>query len=154
MNHNTLCREAGRERKMKRQSGISWAIIVVTCAVGLALGWICGAEGLDSFDQPLADDRECCAWHYGVWYCDHEAGMLRCRDGELSPTCECTCDADGDGALWHWDDCWYYAAPGDPGDCDDANPEAYPGAPELPDNEVDDDCDGAVDEACFLGVVG
>jgi hypothetical protein len=32
-------------------------------------------------------------------------------------------------------------------DCDDEDADVNPGAPELPDNGVDDDCDGAIDEA-------
>jgi hypothetical protein len=43
-------------------------------------------------------------------------------------------DGDGDGF-----------APID-GDCDDTNPNRYNGAPEIPDNNVDEDCDGVIDE--------
>lgn len=35
-----------------------------------------------------------------------------------------------------------------PGDCDDADPDSYPGAAELVGDEVDQDCDGT--EVCFL----
>ena len=50
-------------------------------------------------------------------------------------------DADGDG--------WMICA----GDCDDTNPEASPGHDEIPDNGIDDDCDGKIDETggCFIG---
>jgi len=66
-------------------------------------------------------------------------------------------DLDGDGWFTHFD-------------CDDRNPEAHPGAQdpcddldqdcdgldgteEIPGNGSDDDCDGMIDEDCFIGVV-
>jgi hypothetical protein len=44
-------------------------------------------------------------------------------------------DRDGDGAPW----C---------NDCDDDNPSIHPGAAEVCGNEIDDDCNGVVDENC------
>ena len=57
--------------------------------------------------------------------------FLRCEQGSAADSA----DADGDGVPW----C---------NDCDDANPSAHPGAPELCGNHVDDNCDGVVDENC------
>jgi len=34
-------------------------------------------------------------------------------------------------------------------DCDDSDPEIYPGAEELCGNQLDNDCDGIVDEECL-----
>lgn len=89
-------------------------------------------------DLLYADSSGCCSWHEGVAGCDEESGMLLCNDGELSPTCECECDTDGD--LWVSEACG-----GD--DCDDTNPAINPDADEICD-DVDNNCDGRVDEGC------
>lgn len=59
-------------------------------------------------------------------------------------------DADGDGfgnaSIVRWE----FEAPSgfvsDSTDCDDSNPRRYPRALEIPRNNIDDDCDGLVDE--------
>ena len=47
-------------------------------------------------------------------------------------------DLDGDGYMEDFD-------------CDDTRASVNPGADELPGNGVDDDCDGQIDETCFIG---
>ena len=58
------------------------------------------------------------------------------QDG-FSPLTECEYDFDQDG----------YIDEGSPGgsDCDDLNPDVNPGAVEIMDNGIDDDCDGLID---------
>ncbi len=51
------------------------------------------------------------------------------------------CDADGD----HYEAVSAYGAGCDGHDCDDADGAVHPGAPEIADNGIDDDCDGTVD---------
>ncbi|HEY0705489.1 MAG TPA: putative metal-binding motif-containing protein, partial [Polyangia bacterium] len=69
----------------------------------------------------------------------------RCYDyGTGCSKCVPSCDADGDG---------FCTGPDRPnnqpgGDCNDANRDAYPMAPELCGNGVDDDCNGYVDDKC------
>ena len=59
------------------------------------------------------------------------------------PDCLSCTDNDGDN---------FYAEGGDCGlvDCDDSNPNVYPGHPEVAGNGIDDDCDGLIDEGCFI----
>ena len=59
-------------------------------------------------------------------------GATDCDD----PACDTTCDADGDGFV-------SIAQGGD--DCDDGNPDVYPGATEVCDG-VDNNCDGLADD--------
>jgi hypothetical protein len=67
--------------------------------------------------------------------------------GEVGEHCT---DNDGDGY-------GYPASPAcapHPGaDCNDTNPAVNPGAVEVPDNGIDDDCDGKTDETCFVATV-
>jgi hypothetical protein len=51
-------------------------------------------------------------------------------DTDITPSCTAEEDGDGDGVCV-------------PEDCDDTNQNVYPGAPEIPYNNRDDDCDGA-----------
>ena len=57
---------------------------------------------------------------------------------------DCCDDADGDG--------FTDEACGGP-DCDDSDPTANPGMQEIQGDGVDNDCDGTIDEACFVRVI-
>lgn len=46
------------------------------------------------------------------------------------------------------DDCDLDGVTLDGRDCDDADPEVYPGASEICGDEVDNDCDGLIDSDC------
>jgi len=91
-----------------------------TCDPLLGCQYDCGAENAE---DPCCEDPVCSS----------------------DPLCECL-DADGDG----------YGLPESPGcpnageDCDDTSAAVNPGAKEVPQNAVDDDCDGVVDEPCFI----
>jgi hypothetical protein len=65
----------------------------------------------------------------------HDDTLISCSCVE--PPCFDPLDQDGDG---------YNSEQVRGDDCDDADPEVYPGAPEDPDDDIDNDCDGLVDE--------
>ena len=79
-----------------------------------------------------------------TWYfdnvTDHRPVAMRI---ELFPAPDCT-DEDGDGYAVEGGECGAV-------DCDDQQSEVYPGHAEVPGNGLDDDCDGRVDEPCFIG---
>ena len=89
----------------------------------------------------------------GQWYCDPEfacqfLSLVECADDD-----DCTDDLciDEEGGCVHRtrdaDEDGYGDADCGGDDCDDSNPDIHPGATELC-NEVDDDCDGDIDEGC------
>ena len=73
---------------------------------------------------------------------DNNCDGLTDIEDEIS--CPCT-DIDGDGYSQEH----YCGAV----DCNDENNQIHPGHPEVPDNGIDDDCDGQIDEGCFVGLI-
>ena len=89
---------------------------------GDGVGEVCDCDDYDAAVLPMAKEL-----------CD---GLDNDCDGAPHPN---EVDADGDG-------CFICD-----GDCDDGDSGVNPGAEEVPGNGVDDDCDGRVDEGCFVG---
>ncbi len=137
------------------------------------VSWYQDADG-DGFGSPSASPLSSCVPPAG-----YVQNADDCDDGErlVNPSAEeqpgdgvdgncdgtelCFADQDGDGfvsgsAIRSADaDC---ADPGEfdltalGGDCDDSDPQSYPGAPEIVGNEADNDCDGR--EICFADADG
>ena len=72
-----------------------------------------------------------------------------CNGSDLACAPKCT-DNDGDGYGSPASDKCTYAAE----DCDDNNKYVHPGATEVCGNDIDDNCDGTIDEGCDCGGSG
>jgi hypothetical protein len=106
------------------------------------------ADG-DGFGNPFAPLSACTAGPGVV------VDNTDCNDGNaaINPNTNWYADMDGDG----YGSFIFLTTCADPllagvvlngGDCDDANVNVHPGATELCQNGIDDDCDGTLDEGC------
>tara|TARA_Y100000310_G_scaffold338505_1_gene428315 strand:- start:3544 stop:4101 length:558 start_codon:yes stop_codon:yes gene_type:complete len=125
----------------------------VPCVSGVFTDGInCNCEGDSDVDRWLS-------FEYGGHDCDdgnkrtYPGAYEDCQDG-YDNDCDGYLDAEDPG--WDNDNDGYTheeCADLAEDDCDDDDAGVYPGAPEIPDNEVDDDCDGEIDEVeegCFI----
>jgi hypothetical protein len=123
--------------------------------------WYIDADG-DGFGDPLSVPTASCTMPVG-----RVLDNTDCCDtnGDINPLCEWWGDVDGDGygSFIYSNGCisgctlpaqlfpWYPVAHGGAlytADCNDNDVNAYPGAPEICQNNADDDCDLTIDEGC------
>lgn len=94
---------------------------------------------IDDMDgDGVTDDEDCCPDVYNPGQEDMDADDI----GDVCDNCPGDYNpdqSDSDEDLW-----------GSLCDCDDVDPEVNPGHSEVPDNGIDDDCDGKIDEDCFI----
>ena len=117
------------------------------------IGYATSVDDCWDIDQDGFYEESC-----GGWDCDdsnpdiHMDATEVCDNG-VDDDCDrlvdlwdpdCCEDVDGDG--------FTDVACGGP-DCDDSNPTANPGMQEIQGDGVDNDCDGMIDEACFVSVI-
>ncbi len=69
-------------------------------------------------------------------------GLIDCDDPDCDAVCNPCTDADGDGFFAE-------ANCGTKVDCDDNDASVHPGASEICDDGIDQNCDGNIDEECF-----
>ncbi len=154
---------------MGRTLGIGLAALSALggCGDDCARRWFRDFDG-DGFGDPGTSVRDCAPPDDGAGWvtdgrdCDDERATTHPDAADLCNGVDDDCDGaiDPAGTVWYPDadgDGWGVAAVGfaacaapdgyvdQPGDCDDARGEAYPGAPERC-NDLDDDCDRTVDE--------
>lgn len=138
----------------QRLSGLCLCLTLITMLTLLSLGSTSWAQCPEDADLDGYISAAC-----GGDDCDdndptvHPGAVETPMDG-IDSNCDgmelCWVDADGDG---YGSDDWTnlssdLSCPGVTtlgGDCDDSDSSIYPGAPEIPDNGIDEDCDG-VDE--------
>jgi hypothetical protein len=100
---------------------------------GCADGTDSDADGLVDCDDPdCSEEAECTE---GPEVCNDgldndNDGLIDCADSDCGSSPDCLIDADGDG---------FYSTE----DCDDSDPGVYPGAPEVANDGIDQDCSGA-----------
>ena len=108
-----------------------------------------------------------CWDHDGDGYQDQACGGTDCDDSDplVNPgapeICDNGIDDDCDVLRDAWDPDCCDDADGDMftdeecggADCDDSDPLANPGMKEIQGDGIDNDCDGLIDEACFIGVM-
>ena len=92
------------------------------------------SEICDEIDQDCDGEADEDAEDAGSWYTDDDGDGW---GGELVSACEQPSATVG---------------PGWTGDCDDGDASTYPGAEEVPDDGVDQDCDGEDGQDAFAGV--
>ena len=110
------------------EDGLVWVKSDVNPVIDLGPGSSCEDYGVAT-PNVLFDGSK-----YKMWYTALDGSYSRTGYAVSLPSCS---DSDADGS---WD-----AACGG-WDCEDSDPEIHPGADELCNNGIDDDCDGHIDQ--------